>query len=279
MGRRLNLLRTNQYDTAFILRKSFTMALLCHFAGIHTLVGYDKQRFFKPLGYKRWGWLLNYQAPYPSLKTEIPQPISHLSLLKSIGAQVQDTHLELWSTPQDDEHLAEILQERNVQLNMPIAVIHMVSASHGKSFEPEKFESAIRYLVQNGFQVMCTGAPQDAFQYDLLASSTGLPLINLAGKTSLRETYALYKKAQLILTVDSSPIHLAAAAGIPKIVGVFGPTNEKQWGPYASKSQFQPVYIDLPCRPCYAKICEHNSCRTTLTETHVLQGIQKILNS
>ena len=92
-------------------------------------------------------------------------------------------------------------------------------------------------------------------------------LINLAGETSLRETCALYRRTALLLTVDSSPIHIGAAAGVPKIVGVFGPTNEKQWGPHFSPGtgDFRPVFIDLPCRPCYAKVCSHNNCRMLLT--------------
>jgi ADP-heptose:LPS heptosyltransferase len=101
-------------------------------------------------------------------------------------------------------------------------------------------------------------------------------LINLAGKTTLRETFALYQRIQLLLTVDSSPIHLAAAAGVPNIVGVFGPTNHKQWGPHGEGIQFKPVFMDLPCRPCYAKVCEHNNCKVQLTGNQIAKAVKDL---
>jgi ADP-heptose:LPS heptosyltransferase len=272
----LKFLKKQHYDWAFILRKSVTTIALAKLAGIRQVVGYDKQRWMKPIHYKRWGILLDKKAVYPSLRTETPQAISHLNLLHTCNVPVQDDYLELWATDADRNHLADILQELRVEFSKPTAIIHTVSASLGKTFTIEKFVEAVKTLYTNGYQIICTGTENDIPRYNSLKALTGIPIVNLAGKTSLRETFALYQMAQLILTVDSSPIHLAAAAGIPKIVGIFGPTNEKQWGPHRhqkGQSQFWPVFLDLPCRPCYAKICEHNSCRIQLTEDHITQGV------
>lgn len=276
---RLQLLSKGGYDAAFILRKSVTMAVMCRMAGIRTLIGYDKQRWFEPIGYKRWGLFLDFRGRYPSLKTETPQPVSHLGLLEACGLPVHDTHLELWTTPEDETKVSAILDTAGVVIDRPMAVIHTVSASHGKSIEIEKFVAPVQNLAQRGFQILCTGVESDSGLYDRLAVRSGVPLMNLAGKTTLRETVALYRKIRMIVTVDSSPIHLAAAAGVPEIVGVFGPTNEKQWGPYSTQSRFQPVYIDLPCRPCYAKICEHNSCRVQLTGAQISDAITALAAS
>jgi heptosyltransferase-2 len=278
-GRRLAQFKAQPYDTAFILRKSFSTAALCRLAGIQTLVGYDKQRWFEPLGYKRWGLLLDAKAPYPSLRTETPQTVSHLGLLHAFGLAASDSHLELWATPEDERFVTTLLESHGIGANAPLAVLHTVSASHGKSIEVERFLEALHRLHQQGYPMVCTGTPQDAPQYQALAEQSGLPLINLAGQTTLRQTYALYRRTHAIVTVDSSPIHLAAAAGVPNIVGVFGPTNEKQWGPHAANSQFVAVYNDLPCRPCYAKICEHNRCRTELTGMQIAEAVETVLGS
>jgi heptosyltransferase-2 len=274
-GERLKLLKEKRYDSVFLLRKSVSMAALCQLAGIPVRVGYDKQRF--PWGYKRWGWFLTHQARYPSLKTDTPQAVSHIGLLSACGMTAQDDYLELWSTPEDEQCVDTILREHSgpTEEPRPIAVLHAASASHGKQVELNRFIPSLQALQAGGYRIFTTGTAGDAAGYETLAQEAGVPLINLAGKTSLRETFALYRRTQLLLTVDSSPIHVGAAAGVPDIVGVFGPTNERQWGPHNSAVRFQPVFRDLPCRPCYAKVCEHNNCRTQLTGEQIAAAVAK----
>lgn len=269
---RMKLLQAGRYDQAYLLRKSVSMAALCKLAGIPEVIGYDKQRF--PFGYKRWGWFLSHKAIYPGLRTEVPQPVSHLSLLKAAGHQPVDTHLELWATDADRQTLNTLLSHDHITPTDRLAVLHAASASHGKQIELDKFTDSLRHLHEAGYKLIATGTQSDEAQYARLAKATGVPLISLAGKTTLRETFALYQRTQVLLTVDSSPIHLGAAAGVPEIVGVFGPTNEKQWGPHNPHSRFQPVFMDLPCRPCYAKVCEHNNCKTLLTGEQIAQAIK-----
>jgi heptosyltransferase II len=268
---RLKLLKAQNYDTVFILRKSATMALLCQLAGIPNRIGYDKQRF--PWGYKRWGWFLSHTAQYPSLKTDTPQAVSHLGLLAACGLQAQDSHLELWNTEADEQHITQLIAEHSVDTSQPLAVLHAASASHGKQIELSKFTESLQQLHTHGYQLLATGTQTDRQGYDTLSHEAGVPLINLAGSTSLRETFALYRRIQLLLTVDSSPIHMGAAAGVPHIVGVFGPTNEKQWGPHNPDVNFRPVFVDLPCRPCYAKVCAHNNCRVLLSKEQISEAI------
>ena len=276
-GDRLKLLKQNGYDTVFLLRKSFSMAALCQLAGIPNRIGYDKQRF--PWGYKRWGWCLSHQAKYPSLTTTVPQAVSHLSLLQAFGLPPQDDDLELWNTPEDDDRITALLAENGIAEGQPLAVLHAASASHGKQIELDKFSGSLKALQAAGYVLFATGTAQDEAGYAALAKAASVPLINLAGKTTLRETVALYRRIQLLLTVDSSPIHKGAAVGVTQIVGVFGPTNEKQWGPHNTAVDFHPVFIDLSCRPCYAKVCTHNQCRTLLTEEQIAQAVQQGLSN
>lgn len=259
------------YRWIFILRKSVTLAALAKFAGIPHRVGYDKQRF--PFGYRRWGWFLTHRAPYPGLRTETPQAVSHLKLLSVCGIPVADDCLELWSTADDERAVDVLLARRGLTDETPLAVLHAASASHGKQIALDKFAEGVQTLIQRGYRVLATGTREEAPLYEAFCQKHGLPLENLAGETSLRETFALYKRIDVLLTVDSSPIHLAAAAGVKRVVGVFGPTNERQWAPHNVMSQFTPVHMELPCRPCYAKTCAHNNCRELLTGTQISQAL------
>jgi ADP-heptose:LPS heptosyltransferase len=259
------------------------MAALAFLAGIPQRIGYDKQRFPAPLHYKRWGFFLTHQASYPALKTDMPQALSHLGLLRAFGQELAiDSGLELWSIPDDDAAVTNLLSRHQVDPGRPMAVLHAASASHGKQIALDKFADALRLLAKQGYQLLATGTSADVPGYESLKARCDLPLSILAGQSSIRETFTLYRRIQLLLSVDSSPIHLAAAARVPRIVGVFGPTNERQWGPYygeteSSVGRFFPVFMDLACRPCYPKVCSHNNCRELLSAAQIALAVQQAI--
>ncbi|MBX2860277.1 MAG: glycosyltransferase family 9 protein [Vampirovibrio sp.] len=239
----IQLLQKGFYDVAFSLRESFSTILYCRLAGIATVVGYDHQRLPPPIGYKRWGLLLSRHADYPKPDAPIHQVQSHLNLLRACGLVTQKDDLELWSTQQDEKQIDDLLAEHSLSTIQPLAVIHTTSASAQKKTDPTLFEPVISTLHDKGYRVIATGAPGDRQLYEKLSNTTGIPLVNLAGKTSLTQTYALYRRIQLIVTVDSGPIHIAAAAYVPQIIGLYGPTNPAQWGPYSAVSKFTPVML------------------------------------
>jgi ADP-heptose:LPS heptosyltransferase len=288
LAKNLELLKQGKYDAIFILRKSFTLALLAKLAEIPIRIGYDKQRFPKPINYKRWGLFLTRAFPYPRLRTETHQVDSHMKLLQALPSASASSGdgLELWSTQKDVQALERILSQEGINSNQPIAVLHAASASHGKAIELSKFAESLKLLSKQGFQILATGTQSDVGAYQHLKTKYALPLAIMAGKTTLRETFALYQRTQLLLSVDSSPIHIGAAANIPKIVGIFGPTNHRQWGPYfgpkaekQTEKRFFPVYIDLECRPCYAKVCSHNNCKELLTAGQIALAVKEAINS
>lgn len=59
--------------------------------------------------------------------------------------------------------------------------------------------------------------------------------VNLTGNTSLTSLPALLNKADWVISNDSGPMHLSAAMGL-KTIGLFGPTDPRQFGPYPLKS-------------------------------------------
>jgi ADP-heptose:LPS heptosyltransferase len=82
-------------------------------------------------------------------------------------------------------------------------------------------------------------------------------VVNMAGKTTLRQLVALLRGAELVVANDSGPMHIAAALGRP-LVTMFGPTNPVRTGPYGREETV--VRLDVPCSPCYSRTCSHQSC-------------------
>lgn len=91
--------------------------------------------------------------------------------------------------------------------------------------------------------------------------------------STLKQFFALAKRAQLFLGGDTGPLHLAAAAGTP-IVGIYGPTPARRNGPFAAADVVVERF-DLDCRTdCFRRSCSHTSCMNIPVEA-VWQQVQR----
>jgi len=101
--------------------------------------------------------------------------------------------------------------------------------------------------------VVLTGSPGErAFVADLIeASNLGDRLINLAGEITIEELVALFNRSDAVVTNDSGPLHIAAAAGA-SVVALFGPETPVLYGPVRSQPQQRHAvhYRRMACSPC-----------------------------
>ncbi len=129
-----------------------------------------------------------------------------------------------------------------------------------KRWTPEGFGKVIDLLIDRGERVVLIGSKEDIkFTEEVLRfSKKGYDVLNLVGKTSLRETFSLIKSGKLLISNDSAPVHMAVAFGTP-VVDIYGPTvTDFGFYPYRNG---KVVEIDnLECRPC--GLHGHRECPT-----------------
>jgi heptosyltransferase-3 len=88
---------------------------------------------------------------------------------------------------------------------------------------------------------------------------------------------AMIAHAKLLVTVDSAPMHLAAAMGTPA-VALFGPSGEQEWRPW--RVAHRVVSGSQPCRPCGNDGCgggKISECLTTIGVEEVYAAAQELL--
>ena len=149
-----------------------------------------------------------------------------------IGIGVPDLAPRLFPPADAERTLASIL--RHARVSAPAFVVANPFARwRSKMWPVERWARLIERVRDDlGVSVVVaggTGEEQAAARLNGLVH--GVPPANLVGRTSLPEALCLYRRAALVISGDSGPMHAAAAIGTP-VVALFGPTWPEQTGPW-----------------------------------------------
>lgn len=120
-----------------------------------------------------------------------------------------------------------------------------------KRWPADRFARAAGRLCDAGASVAVVGGPSDRGVADevLAAEERGLDLV---GRTSVGSLAAVLEGADVLITNDTGPMHLAAAVGTPT-VALFGSTNPTWTRPYGHGHRVLSHPVD--CQPCYQRTC------------------------
>ncbi len=133
---------------------------------------------------------------------------------------------------------------------------------------------AERIFERFGLKSVLVGGASDIARGDEAAQSSDGHAINLCGKTTLRQLAAMIDGAALVVTADSTPMHMAAAHDVP-LVALFGPTSLVRTGPFGHLDDV--LRLDLECAPCYLRKlrqCPHqHRCMADLTVDRVFAEV------
>jgi len=158
--------------------------------------------------------------------------------------------------------------------------VHPTSRWLFKAWTDERNAQLLQRLSRDGHRLVLTAAP-DAREKAIVSrilGEAGIPITDLSGQLTLRELAALSARARLFFGVDSAPMHIAAAMGTP-VVALFGPSGEKEWGPW--KVAHRVVASDHhPCRPCGNDGCggsKVSECLTQLPVDRVHSAVNELL--
>ncbi len=96
---------------------------------------------------------------------------------------------------------------------------------------------------------LVVGGPGESALVKAVLAASGKSARGDAGRLSLGGLGALQRRARLVIATDGGPLHLAALVGAP-VVGVYGPADPRQFGPWSPPGRHRVVRIQLPCSPC-----------------------------
>jgi len=250
-------LRISGHDVALVPHRSLRTALIILASRIPLRIGFDRSEFrfaFNRVVKHRW---------------ELHEVFRNLELLKPLGVEVKDPELII---PISNEEVAQTLRKFGLK-GKEYIVISPYSNFPLKEMDIKGWIDLLERLRDH--PVVVTGIPSDLERSKVF---NGMPhVLNLTGKTSLRELMAVLAGAKVLVSADSSPVHIANAVGTPALT-LYTATSS-QYGFYPLMGD----YIDnpAPCSPCSPnpKRCKTGTleCKGSITADSVLEALKKFL--
>ncbi|MBL9139212.1 MAG: glycosyltransferase family 9 protein [Verrucomicrobiales bacterium] len=175
-----------------------------------------------------------------------------LYLLSSVGIERGPLDYGLPRFADDEAQATALLAQSGVLAGTRFVAVNPVTRWRTKDWEAARFAATCDRIVAAGLPVVFTGGAGDREAIDAIVALMKERSGRLEGRTSLRCLAEVYRRATLLLTTDTGPMHLAAALGTP-VVALFGPTAPWRTGPYGDGHVV--LRQDLSCSPCFKRTC------------------------
>lgn len=260
-------IRQGNFDLGILLTHSFSSAWWFWRGKVQCRLGYrgNGRRF-----------LLTKSLPLPEDVEERHLVKTYKGLLTKVGIPLSDSKPRLYFTEKELEEARLLLHQFGIEPKYKLVGINPGAAyGSAKCWLPERFrEVTKRLLEKENIKVVYFGDGGGRSLTEEICK--GLPVVNLAGATTLRQLGALVQLCSVLLTNDSGPMHIAAAVETP-LVALFGSTEPLATGPYETKKA-RVIYKKVECSPCYKRTCPIDfRCMKRIESDEVYEAILSFL--
>ena len=266
-------LQSKSFDAALILRfDHWWGALLAYWAGIPHRIGYALPEM-EPF--------LTGAIPYVSGRHEVEQNMHVITA--ALGSDAGEPGpLEFRPEPKEVRSALSHLERGDG--DQRFLCLHPGTGAPVKLWRTESFAHVADTLAKRyGLQIIISGsAGERSLAEDIAAQMESDPIV-IAGQTNLGQLAAIMSRCELVIGVDSGPLHLAVSQNVPT-VHLFGPVDHRTFGPWGDPRRHLVLLSGRDCIPCnrldYApeELDEH-PCVRSITVTQVLEAADSLLRN
>lgn len=265
----VGLLRDTRYDLVIDFQ-----GLLKSAVWVFLAKGVRKVGFGRGMEHAEHSYLV-LNEPVPAVDMNQHAIDRSLLLLKGIGIPASDIRYDLPLSAEHETEATSLLRASGVGEQDRLVAINPMARWPTKLWEPASFAALADQLEHEGVRVVFTGGPQDRASLDDICRLMTSQIRRLDGKTGLKTLAAIYRRARVLVTTDSGPMHLAAAVGT-SVIALFGPTAPWRTGPYGQNHIV--LRAGITCSPCFKKQCltteyEERACMKRLSVDEVARAV------
>ncbi len=267
--RLVQALRKRSFDGAIIFtsyhQSPLPAALLCYLAGIPLRLGATDDGA---------GSLLTTRHHWPpGLYHEVERA---LNLVEAVGFRTQNPELVLRVSEPVRRKVLRRLAVEGYDPCRPLVLLHPGCAMPARTYDWQRFAAVADLLVERlGAHVVLTGSADEVPLAARILGRMKMPAVSWAGSSGLAELAALAEAADLVVTNNTGPAHVAAAVKTPVVV-LFAATNPpEQWRPWRVAHRLLTRPVD--CRLCYQRICPRDHACLDIPPEEVLEAAAGLL--
>jgi ADP-heptose:LPS heptosyltransferase len=259
-------------------------------------LGYHHSLFLKMAGIKRRaGFNYRNRGRFLTDKVDISgfagkHVIEHyMDVLKAIGLDTKDSCMgpRVYLSDHDRKEADKFLEEHSIgPKDMLVGMLPGCGASWGVDSKYRRWDKAnfarIADLLAEKYKakVIFFGDNKETELCESAQSMMKHKAVMACGRISIGTFLALASRCTLIITNDGGPLHMSVGLGV-KTVSIFGPVDEKVYGPYPPGERHITVTADVPCRPCYRHFkyvkCETQKCLKAIRPEDVMKAVDRLL--
>jgi heptosyltransferase III len=207
----------------------------------------------------------------------------NLDVVRQFGISTNDLKVDFFIPEQAMQFAEDVFTENSICKTDPVVHVHPTSRWLFKCWKDEHMADVINWLAGNNVRVIVTSSPSG---HEMKRSRKVLAMVNdksgvvdLCGKTTIKQLAAISAKSDLFLGIDSAPMHIAAAAGTP-VIALFGPSGEEQWKPWG---EGHTIFIRklgcVRCEKCESDGVEVRRCLEAISPAEIITEIRQRLSA
>jgi lipopolysaccharide heptosyltransferase II len=256
--------RAGKFDLVLDLQRHFKSGFISRWSGARQRIGFNRSDS------KEFNWLFNNHH-IPAYGHKVTKLEHYLKFADYLGIErfplEWNFHLRAEEEAWVDRHLG--------QKGRVFAVLFVGTRWQSKQWFSDQIAQCAESLRRDhDLDVVLLGGASDQVLAQEVCAATRVGLINLVGRTSLREAIGVIQRARLAVGPDTGLMHIAAAVRTP-VLSLWGATRPQRTGPYG----FFDLVIQgtAPCVPCYRRSCAIG--RVCLRSISAAQIGEKISNA
>jgi heptosyltransferase-3 len=200
--------------------------------------------------------------------------VQNVDLLRQFGIRSANIAVDFFIPEDARSFIRGVFNENGIAGNDKVVHVHPTSRWLFKCWKDEYMADVINWLLGRGVKVVLTSSPepkeirkaQSIIRLCRPPAGNDPCLIDLCGRTTIKQLAAVSAMSDLFFGVDSAPMHIAAAVGTP-VLAIFGPSGAHNWGPWyggEGRSPHTVVKRERACPHCTGSRCHDEVCRYLL---------------
>lgn len=260
-------LRKYNFNLALLIQNAFEAALITFMAGIPNRIGYDTDaRTF----------LLDRPVNLDQSLKKKHLIDYYLGILKGASIVTYGRKLNLNISFEERKKATNTLKTNLISSNKIIGINPGATGGTAKCWFPDRYAVLCKHLYKiTGTKILIFGTSTDRDLGEQILKASQNSCINLCGKTTLRDAFALIEQCDLFITNDSGLMHAAAALDICQIA-IIGSTDYIATPP--SNPDAHIIRVPTSCSPCLKIKCPtDHRCMKRITVNMVFELAKELI--